>query len=60
MNLRKYILDNYQKEISDELPLSLKFLLDSFNANHINLENFKKQFSLNEASYLQILKFISI
>ena len=58
MNLKDYIYQNYQKEYKKELPITLKHLLDSYYAEYVPLEEFKKQFLHDNANYEEILSFI--
>ena len=59
MTLKKYIEDNYQKEYGEKIPKYLDLILISFSANHIDLEKFQEEFSMEEESFLGILSFIT-
>ena len=45
MTLKKYIIDNYEKEFSKPAPKHLIAILNSFNANKFSVEKFTEYFT---------------
>ena len=58
MNLKSYIYNNYKEEFGKEVPLALKFLLDSYYASDVKVDDFIKHFALEGTDFKVILAFI--
>ena len=58
MTLKKYIIDNYEKEFSKPAPKHLIAILNSFNANKFSVEKFTEYFNLDSTSPLAIIEFV--
>ena len=58
MTLKKYIINNYEKEFSEPAPQYLIAILNNISANKFTVEQFAEQFELDTSSPLGIIEFI--
>ena len=47
MNLRKYIIDNYESAMGTKIPVALTYILEGYFARQININDFKENFLPN-------------
>ena len=58
MYLKDYIYINYKQKFGEDIPITLKHLLDSYYVKEIPIDDFMKEFSLDSSDFNQVLTFI--